>query len=122
MIVKGRDDISSLSEEPDSVLAAIPAQENFGIGLDSRFSFAKDRLVLKTDLALSIFTEDLRFDTLRVENNDFAQWVLDNVIPANASSNATYAGEAQLQWRSRNFTLASTYRRVMPEFKSFGAN
>ncbi len=122
MLVKGRDDISSLSEEPDSVLAAIPAQENVGIGMDSRFSFAKDRLVLKTDLALSIFTEDLRFDTLRVENNDFARWVLDNVIPANASSNATYAGEAELQWRSRNFSLAGTYRRVMPEFQSFGAN
>lgn len=122
IFLKGKDDINSLPNEPDSVRAKLKAQENAVIGLSFKQPFAKQKLTLQFDGAASTFTEDLRFEPIdfsqkapQVENIGF-------IIQPNGSSHINYALESSLRWESQRFGLAATYRRVMPEYKSMGVN
>ena len=122
IFMKGKDDINSLSNEPDSVLARLKAQENSVFGLTIKQPFAKKRLTFSLDAAASTYTEDLRFEPI-----DFTEKApsIDNVgfiIRPNGSSHLNYAGESSLSWQGDLFGLSAVYRRVMPEYKSMGVN
>jgi hypothetical protein len=120
--MKGTDDESSLEETPDSIRRFIPAQENLAVGIVWQQKMLKDRLTWKSDLAVSAFTEDLRFEPIESDTLEALRWASDNLLAFNASTHATYAGEASLNWSANNFSLSGKYRRVMPEYRTFGAN
>lgn len=122
MALKGTDDASSLAETPDSIRKFIPAQENLAVGLAWQRKMFNDRLTWKSDLALSVFTEDQRFEPIAFDTLKVLRWASDNLLAFNASTRATYAGEASLNWAANNFSLSGKYRRVMPEYRTFGAN
>jgi len=120
-MVYGKDDLSSLSSEPDSLLNFIKAQENLVLGMNTRWSFAKDRFFIKIEGAGSIFTEDLSFSPLDLsEYPEAKRWT--KYYQPNASTHGNYAGEASANLRLKNVGLSAIYRKVMPEFKSFGVN
>lgn len=119
LILKAKDDIHSL-DVSDSLAQLMPAHENLALGIKNKLSFLKNRLVFDLDVAGSIFAHDIRHDTLEVEELQSRKWTR-HVFTPTISTSATYAGEARLHYRHKNFGISTQYRRVMPDYKSLGA-
>jgi len=122
VFLKGKDDIHSLPNEPDSVLARLKAQENSVFGISFKQPFAKQKLMFSLDAASSIFTEDLRFEPIDFSQKAPAVENFGFIIRPNGSTHINYAGETSLRWEGERLGLAAIYRRVMPEYKSMGVN
>lgn len=122
IFMKGKDDLNSLNNEPDSIRNATPAQENSLFGVKWRQPFIKGKLVFDLDAAASTFTDDIRFEPIDFSEKAPSVHRIRFIIRPNGSTNFTYAGETSLRWQSRSFGLAATYRRVMPEYESMGVN
>lgn len=120
--LKGKDDATSSAETPDSVLKFIPAQENLTVGLHWQRRLFKDKLTWTGDIAGSVFTEDQRFAPIEVDTFRALNWFAENLLAFNASTRANYAGETSLKWQAGRFSIDARYRRVMPEYETFGTN
>jgi hypothetical protein len=119
IILKAKDDILGHSY-PDSIGQRMEAQENLVLGLKHRYSMFKNKLTLQVDLAGSIFSHDIRMDTIEVPQLTDRSWT-QHVYTPSISTSASYAGEAKLSYRHKNMGISADYRRIMPEFYSLGA-
>ena len=118
--MQAKDDIESLSLT-DSIATDIDAHDNAVLGVDSRFAFFKNKVFIKIDGGLSAFTEDVRGYPISTEKYPQLEKI-DGIFQPNISTSLSYAGEASLNFKFKNWGLAGKYRRVMPDFKSLGVN
>ncbi len=110
---KSKDDVNSVNSQP----VGIRPKEGltFSPLLQIRFS---PTLVLKTETAASVFTNDLLAPELEIEN-DILDFV-ESFITINASSNADFANVTSLDWKKEKFSLGGEVRYVGPGFQSAG--
>ncbi len=116
---KAADDLSSLVV-PDTITSKIPAQENLVIGIKNHLTLIENRLTFDFDASGSIFSYDIRSDTLPIPQIADQAW-MSNLFTPRLSTSANYAGESALTYRSKGMSVAAKYRRVMPEFHSLGS-
>ena len=117
-LFKAKDDLSSVTVA-DSI--NINAQENLSVGLTTQFEIIPKYLQVGAELGLSGFTENLRADTLPQE----AERYIENIAWAyepNISSHFNYAIESFVRFKLNRFEISGNFRRIMPEYKTLGAN
>jgi hypothetical protein len=119
IVFKAKDDTLSL-HEPDSIQDLVPAYENLVLGVKNKMTFAKDKLVFNFDASFSAFSNNIRYPSVQIINDDKYQWV-NSIFNPNISTSFNYAGETDLTYRHKFFSLGVKYRRVMPDFKSLGS-
>jgi hypothetical protein len=119
IILKAKDDTTSVSE-PDSVMNAMPAYENLVLGIKNKLTFMDDKLTFNLDASFSAFSHNIRYSSIEIIDNSKYNWV-NSVFNPNISSSFNYAGETELTYRHKFFSIGTKYRRVMPEFKTLGS-
>lgn len=76
-------------------------------------------LRFKLDAAASAITPDLTYDTFEIENASLSRF--SSVIEVNPTSYLSFAGDAEIQLRLKNFKTSFLYRRVYPNYLSLGS-
>ncbi|MEO1260701.1 MAG: hypothetical protein AAFZ15_18025 [Bacteroidota bacterium] len=122
IFLKGKDDLNSLPNEPDSVRDNTLAQENSVFGIQWRQPMFKSKLLFKLDAAASTFINDIRYSRIDFSEELPSVHRIRFIIRPNPATHITYAGESSLKWQHKNFSLSSVYRRVAPEYRSMGVN
>ena len=119
IVFKAKDDTLSL-HEPDSIQDLVPAYENLVLGVKNKLTFAKDKLVFNFDASFSAFSHNIRYPSIQIIDNSQYDWV-NSVFNPNITSSFNYAGETDLTYRHKYFSIGTKYRRVMPDFKTLGS-
>ncbi len=119
IVFKAKDDTLSINEA-DSVKNLIPAYENLVLGVKNKLTFMKDKLLFSFDASFSAFSHNIRYPSLDLINDSKYDWVHYAFNP-NITSSFNYAGETELTYRYKYFSVGTKYRRVMPDFKSLGS-
>jgi len=114
-----KDDSGSVSFIRDTTRNLIRSQENTVLGFSFKRILVKN-LVLSGDMALSGLTRDLSYDKTNSDSTNELGKLIGKILPYNASSIASYAGQATLAFNSVNYNGSLGYRRVQPDFKSLG--
>jgi hypothetical protein len=117
IVLKGNDEINSLPES-QKVNAAAPA-ENLVVGISPQFTFFK-KISWKSNLALSLFTRDVRSEAVNVQNIPLAKAVSSFFTPR-TSTHYYWAGESNVTARFKKGAVGVKYRRIDPDYQSMGA-
>ena len=115
-----KDDSSSASFVNPLSQSTTTAGENAVLGLSVKTTILK-KLVLSADLAASGLTQDLskgKGNTDSSENN--VTKLMGHFVTHNATTVGNYAGQASVVFTTTGFNTNLGYRRVQPDFKSFG--
>ena len=94
-------------------------QSNTVLGTHFKFRILKS-LVWETDAALSLYTKDLALEGLPEFDNALIQ-SLSNTFKVNASSEYATAINTSLLYTASLYSLGLQYRRITPNYQSFGA-
>lgn len=115
-----KDDSSSAKFAGSSSKKNTLARENAVLGLSGKMTILK-KLFFLADLAVSGLTQDL---SLGKKDTDSLTKTLTkltgNFLTYNASTVANYAGQFSMIFNTTGYNTNFGYRRVQPEFKSFG--
>lgn len=114
--LKGWDVESSLAEQYRDTL---PPQENAVPGLAWQFTIAK-KLVWKTDLGISIYTNNIHGDGIIDSNAPDIAKKAASIFKLNTSTQYLIAGESKIGWHDDNWGFDVAYRRIDPDYKSMG--
>lgn len=117
-----KDDSNSVSNIKDTTLnKAVRAQENSVLGSSFKLTVIK-KLILTGDLAVSGLTNDISYFGMNADTSKLGQSIrhIRKILPVNASTVASYAGQSTLSFQTKYFITSIGYRRVEPEFKSLG--
>lgn len=109
------DDAGSVTA--DSTFQVTP-EENYVVGIDTRYLLFDDKLRLDGEFAVSIFTRDVRSPEADLEN--VPQWIQDIFNP-NISSSVDYAYYVKSCMNFGATSLSGSVRRVGPGFESLGS-
>lgn len=117
---KGRDHYKLIDAE-EIYVTKLPPPENLVIGTDARFIFLK-KLTASFNINMSILTNNqlAREDTLQDDLSESIRKVVGSFITANNTTRANLAGEAGLQWQDKYFNIGVQYKRIDPNYRSFG--
>ncbi|MEJ7737485.1 MAG: hypothetical protein WKF97_08675 [Chitinophagaceae bacterium] len=117
-----KDDSNSVSIKKDSLLKrAVKAQENTVLGSSFKLTLIK-KIIWTGDIAVSGITHDLSYFDIDLDSAKLGQpfKYIRKILPVNASTVASYAGQSTLSFNSKFFNTSIGYRRVEPDFKSLG--
>ncbi len=96
-----------------------PAQENMVLGTQFKFALAKN-LTWETEGALSLLTKNINLD-MQLDSTSRLLQKFDNFFPVNLTSEYSTALRTNLQYTIKSFNLGLQYRRIDPNYQSFGA-
>lgn len=99
----------------------LPPPENLVLGVDTRFVLFK-KLTAALNINLSAMTNNQNAsDQSIVEDLDEGlRKALNSLITVNSTTRANTAGEASLTWYDKYFNLGFMYKRIDPNYASFG--
>nr|WP_121273793.1 hypothetical protein [Pedobacter schmidteae] len=117
IMLKGKDQISSLQNRPSS-FNLTPA-ENLVLGISGKFTFFK-HFIFDIEASGSLYTRDMLADSVKNLKLEKAEFIKD-LITLNASTQLLSAGHASLGYQGKSYNLLLKYKRVDPDFKSMGA-
>jgi len=117
IVLSAKDDSNTLKKSANDSLTAPAA--NVVTGLNMHFTIIKP-LTLDVEGALSIYTNDLRLPSFGESTTD--EWVkrLCNIIILNLSTQYFTAFKSTLKWQKPSYSLALSYARIDPDYKSMG--
>lgn len=113
--VYAKDDVNSISTPSVQITPA----ENVSITPDIGLSLFSNRIVLQSQVTVSVFTRDLRSEPIDLSDTSVPDFLTNIFTPRN-STRADYAGEASLQLNFDPVTIRGSYERVQPGFRSLG--
>jgi len=113
---KGQDQQGSVPRDPEIQVTA--PGENATAGLKTHVTLWK-KFFFEADAALSVFTRDLRADTVSIEDNSVER-IAKAVLLPRLSTSVYYAGDAAIGWKDARWGLAVRYNRVAPDYRSMG--
>ncbi|HUP88771.1 MAG TPA: hypothetical protein VM100_05465 [Longimicrobiales bacterium] len=132
-LMKAKDDPNSLEQNllivdttfadtalvPDRLLFATSPQENLVLGLQTEFGLFNRRLHIKTEGGASLFTRDLRSQT--VDANELgALGVVNALQPLRLSTSGDYAYKTQIDLNLNTVGLRGGYEHVGAGYTSLG--
>jgi len=113
-VFQAKDDISSLTTRPDSLL--IYPQQNLVMSWEAKVRPMKG-LELSTEFATSGLTRDMRDTSMKVGSKSYLGW-----LSKTNSSTAYYnAFKTQMNYTYKKSTLGVGYERVAPGYQTLGA-
>lgn len=118
--LKGRDHYQ-VADSEEIYVTKLPPSENLVAGTDIRILMFK-KLQAGCNVNISIMTGN-QLNTSDTLEDDASQKLLDiasNFMTTNLTTRANLAGDASLQWLDRYFNIGVLYKRVDPEYQSFG--
>ncbi|MCB0819107.1 MAG: hypothetical protein KDC13_00680 [Bacteroidetes bacterium] len=110
--LKAKDDSSSYPDAP----VRLRPQENAVLGITGRF-LIKKHVTLGFDGAASGYTRDMSVDSTGDPELERIRFIL----PANASTQLLFAGNAFIGYVSKAFNIKFNYKRIDQDFKSMGS-
>jgi hypothetical protein len=116
IVLRAKDNISSL----DSTQSFIKPEENMVLGLSGKLNLL-DHLFFDVDVSTSIYTNDIRAGNMPDSASSGFIHTINKIFPYSMSSQFTKALQTSLSWRSSNYGIKLSYKRVDPDFKSMGA-
>lgn len=96
-----------------------PSQGNMVLGTQFKFSLAKN-LTWETEGAISLLTKNMGLNT-NLDSIDQTLEKFNNFFTINESSQYATAFRSNLQYTIKSFNLGLQYRRIEPNYQSFGA-
>jgi hypothetical protein len=117
LLLSVRDDDKSLP--PDTAYQARKPQENLVAGLNTRITFT-EKLYFEGEFAGSVHTSDRYAQVIDGIDSTLLR-KSDRLIHVNQSTRFYTAGRAALMYRARTYSLKAEYRRIDPNYTSFGA-
>ncbi|MES2617000.1 MAG: hypothetical protein V4613_03925 [Bacteroidota bacterium] len=112
--LSGKDDSSSLPFRP--ITSQVMPAKNQVFSTSAKLSFFKKKLIWQGEGGLSVYTRDIAFEEVDLENK-----LANSVLKANITSQIYGAYETQLNYTEKKFGVGAKYRRVAPDYKSMGA-
>jgi hypothetical protein len=112
------DDSLSVDLSKGGGISKMP-QSNTVLGAHARFKLAKS-LVWESEGALSLLTKNMSDNLLADFDNSMLQ-NLSNAFNLNASSEYSTAWNTSLMYTAKLYSVGLQYRRISPNFQSFGA-
>ena len=112
------DDESSLAFKPDTPY--VPPGENAIVAINSRVQIGGS-IFWTGEAAVSLLTRDLRAPEFELGDLPEQLKRVTDIIPINSSSSAQTAFKSALQYKTKSFSIGTSYERVDPEYQSFGA-
>lgn len=112
--LSGKDDSSSLPFRP--ITSQVMPAKNQVFSTSAKLSFFKKKLVWQGEGGVSVYTRDVAFEEVDLENG-----LLNSVLKANITTQVYGAYETQLNYTEKKFGVGAKYRRVAPDYKSMGA-
>lgn len=116
ILFRGEDDGGSLDPDP---LLTIKPQSNLVLGLSTRQKLGK-YFEAGLDLSQSLYTKDNRLPETDTGVTGLVKLVAP-LIATNASTRVSNAIEAHLAYEGDQFGMGIRYKRIDPNFRSFGA-
>jgi hypothetical protein len=113
---KGKDRQEGMVNNPE--VQQVQPAENASLGIKTRLTFFK-KLSFEADAGLSLYTRDLRADTVNLKDEAWHK-LASIFLEPRLSTSIYYAGDATLQYKAKNFGFAFKYARIMPDYKSMG--
>jgi hypothetical protein len=101
-------------------LKIFPAQ-NLANGYQARISIIKNKLILESDGALSLYTSDARSGIVEDSIDLDYPSLMKNLTAVNYSSELYAAFQASMTYKIKTLSLRLQYRYVEPNYKSMGS-
>ena len=117
ILFKGKDDTTSIVR-PELTVGILPA-ENMVVGIKSFQRFLKV-FTFNLDFGLSTYTRNLYASGVELPDVPFESFV-KSLITVNNATQVSWAGNANLSYSHRYFSLRLQYRRIEPEYQTMGA-
>jgi len=117
IFLKAKDDTNSIKKIPEAY--NVTPAENTTLGISMKYRLCK-HFFYESDVALSIYTRDLRADTFSSKSLNKVQ-VLRSLMTLNASTQFLTAGQMAVGYQSNSFSLKAQYSRVDPNYQTMGA-
>lgn len=116
-------DISLLKvkDAQDNEDSIIRPKENAVLGIQAHLPIWNKHILLELDGGVSALTENRNASDKILNEADIPE-IVNDIITPNISTHVNYALEGKLTLQNSWFSLANTYRRVMPEYRSLGLN
>ncbi|MEP6951133.1 MAG: hypothetical protein ABI863_17730, partial [Ginsengibacter sp.] len=116
-----KDDSSSAANVNTGSKNFIRAQENAVLGSSFRLSLLKKKMIFTGDMAISGLIPDLASNSKSPDSsNKGLKKFINNFLPANMGTLASYAGQSSLSYFSGKYNGSLSYRRIQPNFVSLG--
>lgn len=119
IVFKGND-IKNSIPEPNDILNNGP-QENALVGIVSKQSFFKQKLVWDLDATVSATTRDINSDVVDIGTGPGSN-ALKNLITPRLSTSYAIAAHSALSYRFKNGMIGGDYSRIEPEYQSMGVD
>ena len=115
-----KDDSSSASFVNANSKTSIRAAENAVVGSSFKLTMIK-KLTWTGDVAISGLIPDVSANAKSLDSsNSGLRKFINNFLPANRGTQASYAGQSSLSYYAGKFNSSLGYRRIQPNFKSLG--
>jgi hypothetical protein len=115
-----KDDSASASFVNSNTKNSIHAQENAVLGSSFKLTMVK-KIIWTGEIALSGLIPDVSSNNKSPDSsNGGLKKIINNFLPGNLGTLASYGGESSLSYSSTKFNSNLGYRRVQPNFKSLG--
>jgi hypothetical protein len=113
-------DIKKSIPEPNDILNN-GAMENALVGIISKQSFFKQKLVWDIDATVSAITRDINAEVVAI-GNGLGSNLLTNLITPRLSTSYAIAAHSALSYRFKNAFIGGDYSRIEPEYQSMGVD
>ncbi len=115
---KDRYDVADAEE---FYITLLPPPENMVIGFDTRFVlFKKLTAALNINLSAVTNNQNASDESIVEDLDEGLRKALNSLITVNSTTRANTAGEASLHWHDKFFNLGIMYKRIDPNYASFG--
>ncbi len=99
----------------------LPPPENLVLGFDTRFVlFKKLTAALNINMSAVTNNQNASDESLTDDLDERLRNALNSLITVNSTTRANMAGEASLQWYDKSFNIGILYKRIDPNYASFG--
>lgn len=120
IMLRVRDDSSSIASVPQSTTQTVLPAENLVVGATSRLLIIK-HITVELDAALSAYTRDVRSTPVSAEGSNAAVRFFGKFFTPRLSTQLTQATQAAIGYRTKNASIKLQYKRIDPNFQTMGA-
>lgn len=120
ILLRARDDSSSIAAQPQSLTQAVVPAENLVVGLTTRLLILK-HLTVELDEAVSAYTRDVRATPVMSEGSNPLVRLFGRLLTPRLSTQLTQATQAAIGYRGGLAGIRFQYKRIDPNFQTMGA-
>lgn len=110
-----------VADAEDFYITLLPPPENLVLGFDTRFVlFKKLTAALNINMSAMTNNQNASDESIVEDLDEGLRKALNSLITVNSTTRANTAGEVSLTWYDKYFNLGIMYKRIDPNYASFG--